>query len=163
MAAHRLLPPSQKRRWLIGVPFTRAAAALTASALAFALGCRSNDADASGSRHEHTAPAQTPEAAQTSSRANGALVRVADRKKVCMVNNQYMGRDQIRIVVEGKEYFGCCPMCEGKLRDDARARTANDPLTGKPVDKALAVIAKTGSGSVLYFENEQNLARFAAR
>ncbi len=77
-----------------------------------------------------------------------------------MVNNQFMGRAQIPVVVEGKTYFGCCEMCQGRLERDATARLAKDPLSGKTVDKASAVIAKRADGQVLYFESAQNLERF---
>jgi YHS domain-containing protein len=77
-----------------------------------------------------------------------------------MVNNQFMGRAQIPVVVEGKTYFGCCEMCKGRLAKDAAARVASDPVSGKTVDKSSAVIAKEEDGSVHYFENATNLERF---
>lgn len=79
-----------------------------------------------------------------------------------MVNNQFMGRAQIPVVVEGKTYFGCCEMCKGRLARDATARVAKDPISGNAVDKSSAVIAKRADGQVLYFENVQNLERFQA-
>ena len=36
-----------------------------------------------------------------------------------MVNDQFMGRAQIAVVVEGKTYFGCCPACKEKLEMQA--------------------------------------------
>lgn len=92
----------------------------------------------------------------------GALTRVPSNM-VCMVNNQYMGREQIPVVVDGRTYFGCCPMCKGRLGSDASARVGSDPVSGKPVDKALAVIAKNDVGDVFYFEDEANFNRFSAR
>jgi YHS domain-containing protein len=80
-----------------------------------------------------------------------------------MVNNQFMGQPQIPIAVDGKTYFGCCEMCKGKLATDPSSRAALDPVTGATVDKALAVIAMTDTGAVMYFENEASLARYAAR
>lgn len=91
-----------------------------------------------------------------------ALTRV-EPSKVCMVNNAYMGREQIPVQVQGKTYFGCCEMCEGRLAKDPSSRMATDPVSGKTVDKASAVIGKDESGAVLYFENEKNFVAYASR
>jgi YHS domain-containing protein len=107
------------------------------------------------------APA-VPMAAPASSSAAQALTRVTDTSQVCMVNNQYMGRDQIPVEVEGKTYFGCCEMCKGRLTNDPSSRSATDPVNGKLVDKATAVIAKRASGDVLYFENTETFERYRA-
>lgn len=79
-----------------------------------------------------------------------------------MVNNQFMGRAQIPVEVEGRTYFGCCEMCKARLAQDRSARTAVDPFSGREVDKAGAVIAKDASGKVLYFESEANLTSYLA-
>ena len=86
-----------------------------------------------------------------------------DAKRVCMVNNTVFPKDQIAVQVDGKTYFGCCEMCKGKLAADAGARTATDPISNKPVDKATAVIGATPDGKVLYFENETNFTQFKNR
>ena len=83
-----------------------------------------------------------------------------ETKKVCMVNNQVFEKDQIPVSVQGKTYYGCCEMCKERLAKDANARTATDPVTGKTVDKATAVIAAQADGSVLYFENEKTLETY---
>ena len=83
-----------------------------------------------------------------------------ETKKVCMVNNQVFDKDQIPVTVEGKTYYGCCEMCKERLTKDAAARTAVDPVTGKPVDKATAVIAAQPDGTVLYFESEKTLEQY---
>jgi YHS domain-containing protein len=83
--------------------------------------------------------------------------------KVCMVNNHYMGREQIPVVVQGKTYFGCCQMCEAKLAKEPSARTAQDPISGKTVDKATAVIGSDPGGAVQYFENQANFETYASR
>jgi len=88
------------------------------------------------------------------------LLKVVEAKKVCMVNNQLFEKDQIPIAVEGKTYYGCCEMCKERLAKDAAARTAIDPVTGKKVDKAKAVIAALPDGKVLYFESEKTLAEY---
>ncbi len=89
-----------------------------------------------------------------------ALVRVADPSSVCMVNDQYMETPQIPVIVGGKTYFGCCQMCEAKLKNNAAVRSAVDPTSLRAVDKATAVIGRDASGKVFYFENEQTLAKF---
>lgn len=77
-----------------------------------------------------------------------------------MVNDRYMGSDQIPVSVDGKTYYGCCAGCKDKLQNQAAARTALDPVTRKPVDKASAVIARTKTGKVMYFESLETLSRF---
>lgn len=91
-----------------------------------------------------------------------ALKKV-ESKKVCMVNNQFMDKDQIPVQVENKTYYGCCEMCKERLTKDAAARTAVDPVTGKTVDKATAVIAAQADGKVLYFESEKTLAEYGKK
>jgi YHS domain-containing protein len=89
-----------------------------------------------------------------------AVTRVDDPSLVCMVNDQYMGKAQIPVAVEGKTYFGCCAMCKERLENDAQVRTATDPVSGEPVDKATAVIAQDADGKVLYFASADTLGRY---
>lgn len=96
---------------------------------------------------------------KTSEAAKPALQRV-ESKLVCMVNNQFFGKDQIPIEVQGKTYYGCCEMCKERLAKDAAARTGTDPVTGKPVDKATAIIGAQPDGKVLYFESETTFEQF---
>lgn len=91
-----------------------------------------------------------------------AAVTKVEPKKVCMINNELMDKDQIPVEVQGKTYYGCCKMCKDKLTTDAASRSAVDPVSGKTVDKASAVIGAKADGSVLYFENDENLAKYAA-
>ncbi|MBI3206404.1 MAG: TRASH domain-containing protein [Polyangiaceae bacterium] len=94
--------------------------------------------------------------------AQTVLERV-ESKKVCMVNNRYMGQDQSAVVVENKTYYGCCPMCEKRLNDEPATRSATDPVSGHRVDKASAVIGKLRTGSskkVLYFESDETFAAY---
>lgn len=90
-----------------------------------------------------------------------SLVQV-DAKYVCMINNQVFDKEQIAIEVENRTYYGCCEMCKDKLRNDAKSRVATDPVSGKKVDKAKAVIGASSDGKVFYFENAENLKRFKA-
>ena len=92
----------------------------------------------------------------------GPLEKV-DTKTVCMVNEQAMGKDQIAVEVDGKTYYGCCEMCKKTLATNADKRVAVDPVTGKQVDKAKAVIAAQKDGRVWYFESDETLAKYNAQ
>ena len=77
-----------------------------------------------------------------------------------MVNNQFMGKPQIPIAVEGRTYYGCCAMCKDRLGKDPTSRVARDPVTGEQVDKSTAVIVQDGTGKVMYFASEDTLRRY---
>jgi YHS domain-containing protein len=91
-----------------------------------------------------------------------ALRRV-ETKHVCMINNQDMGRDQIPVEVDKKTYYGCCEGCKKALNEKPETRLAIDPVSGKTVDKATAVIGAKPDGSVLYFESEKTFEEFLKR
>jgi YHS domain-containing protein len=112
--------------------------------------CSRDSAPASSSEPPAAAAVQLP----------AGMSRVTDASQVCMVNDQFMGAPQIPVQVEGRTYFGCCAMCKEKLEKQTAARTAQDPVTGEPVDKASAVIVKDASGKVLYFASEATLRRY---
>ena len=92
-------------------------------------------------------------------RPTGKLTRVETRM-VCMINEHAMGKEQIPIEIEGRTYYGCCDMCKKALAADATKRSAVDPVSGKQVDKATAVIAAQEDGRVFYFEDEASLAKY---
>ncbi len=96
----------------------------------------------------------------TAALAEDQVVTAVEPNMVCMVNNASMAKEQIPVEVGGKTYYGCCAMCKERLAKDASSRVAIDPVTGKSVDKAAAVIGALPDGKVLYFENEKNLARY---
>ena len=83
-----------------------------------------------------------------------------ENKKVCMVTNMLFPRDQIPVQVGKKTYYGCCENCKKTLTDDASARTAIDPISGKRVDKAQAVIGAFVDGGVLYFESKKTFTQY---
>lgn len=93
--------------------------------------------------------------------AEDSDLRVVESKYVCMVNNKVLANEQIPVEVNGKTYYGCCAMCKAKLERNSNARTAIDPVSNNPVDKATAVIAARPDGSVLYFENEGNFNAYS--
>jgi hypothetical protein len=81
---------------------------------------------------------------------------------VCMVNNAYMGKKQIEVVVDEKKYYGCCEMCKVTLNSDSSSRYATDPFTGEIVDKSEAFIflkAKKGD-LVQYFKSKENFEKY---
>ena len=93
---------------------------------------------------------------------SGKLTKV-EPKTVCMINEHAMGKDQIPVEVDGKTYYGCCDMCKKALATDASKREAVDPVSGKKVDKATAVIASQEDGRVFYFESDETLAKYNAQ
>jgi len=83
-----------------------------------------------------------------------------EAKYVCMANNKMFSVVQIPVEVEGKTYYGCCSMCEARLKKDPALRKATDPVSGAEVDKADAIIGAKRDGSVYYFETEETYAAF---
>lgn len=80
---------------------------------------------------------------------------------VCMVNDAYMGEEQIEVSFEGKMYYGCCNMCKEKIPKDQSVRYAVDPHSLKKISKADAYIVVIGDNDeVAYFENEQSYQLF---
>ncbi len=100
-----------------------------------------------------------PAFAQGGGDATAALTPIKS-EYVCMVNNAAFDKPQIPVEVNGKTYYGCCPMCKERLAKDTNARMATDPVSGKSVDKAEAVIGKAPDGSVYYFESEANMKQY---
>lgn len=89
-------------------------------------------------------------------------LKPVEAKMVCMVNNKAFDKAQMAIEVDGKTYYGCCPMCKGMLEKDAAQRSAIDPTTGKAVDKASAIIGADADGNTYYFESQDNLKKFSS-
>ena len=89
-------------------------------------------------------------------------VTPVESKNVCMINDASMAMEQIPVAIDGKTYYGCCKMCKERLEKDQESRYAIDPVSGKKVDKATAVIGALPGAKVLYFENVANLERFNA-
>ncbi len=83
-----------------------------------------------------------------------------ESKYICMVNNRRFDKVQIPTEVNGKTYYGCCSMCKARLENLQELREATDPISGKVVDKATAVIGTDPEGLAHYFENEENMRKF---
>jgi YHS domain-containing protein len=83
------------------------------------------------------------------------------KELVCMVNDAYMGKPQIPILVNGKTYYGCCDMCVKKLNEQEDARIGTDPQSGKKVDKVDAfIVLLDKQGTVGYFESQKTYEAF---
>ncbi len=82
--------------------------------------------------------------------------------KVCMVNDMFMGIDQILVEVNGLNYYGCCEGCVEKLQENIDdVRFGSNPLIDKKVDKASAIIVHDKStGGVFYFETNKDAQAF---
>lgn len=123
---------------------------------------------ASGFAYLDQQPAQSvekePQAAttQVAEPEPATVAGEVEQNLVCMVNNRFMGKDQIPVLVGEKTYYGCCQMCVGRLQNDEAARMAQDPLTGEAVDKSEAFIAikPQTEDEVLYFKSRENLSRY---
>lgn len=88
-------------------------------------------------------------------------LKIVANDKVCMVTDMFFGKSQIPVEHKGNTYYGCCENCKATLASDPAARTATDPVTGKSIDKAKAVIAARSDNSVLYFESKATFAKYS--
>lgn len=91
---------------------------------------------------------------------NLKTLTIVPNEKVCMVTDMYFGKTQIPVKHGGQTYYGCCENCKETLSKDAKARTATDPISGKSIDKAKAIIAARADNSVVYFENQKTFAKY---
>lgn len=119
-------------------------------------GCQNNNTPAKGTSVEENSSAKPIALAGTVKKGDHVPSEL-----VCMVNDAYMGKEQIKVDFEGKTYYGCCNMCKERIPKDAAVRTAIDPQTMKSVDKASAYIVMIGeNGEVAYFESKQTYDQF---
>ena len=90
--------------------------------------------------------------------ANGP---VANPAMVCMMQDMVLTKPGIAVEHGGKTYYGCCDMCKQRIASDPEKYTkAKDPVSGKVVDKASALIYGL-EGTAFYFESKQTRAQFA--
>ena len=82
-------------------------------------------------------------------------LKLIDPSHTCMGSNQAQERPQAFAKVEGKRYYGCSDMCIVNLKKNAGFRYGVDPVSGKRVDKATAIVAAMPNGQLLYFESEK--------
>ncbi len=95
--------------------------------------------------------------------AQDAPLKRVDAKYVCFVTKHSFSKEQLPVEVDGKTYYGCCDMCKTKLKEDPAQRCDIDPVSGKKVDKATAVIAADSKGNVYFFENEENMKKYGSK
>lgn len=118
---------------------------------------------ASGDGHDHSdTSTQSSSTPADADHHEAITLKRVEPKLICMMNNKFMVSEQIAVEVDGKTYYGCCPMCKERLKNEAAARQAIDPISGNTVDKAAAVIGAAPNGAVYYFENEENLQEFSS-
>ena len=83
--------------------------------------------------------------------ASQTTYEIVPNDKVCMVNDRFMGVEQIPIDVEGTTYYGCCQGCVDKLQKNIdNVRFGSNPINDVKVDKANAVIVQDKSKGSVY-------------
>jgi len=92
-------------------------------------------------------------------RSEPALIRIAS-SNTCMGSNQAQEKAQDYAIIDGKPYYGCTDMCIVNLRQNAGFRYGRDPVSGKKVDKATAIVGARKNGQLLYFESEKNFLTY---
>ena len=90
----------------------------------------------------------------------GEIEGIVPPSRVCMTQNTVYDRDLIPVEVNGKTYYGCCAGCAVALQQAPEQYIwATDPISGKRVDKAEAIILNH-QGVALYFESMETLRAF---
>lgn len=95
-----------------------------------------------------------------SEKRSGAALAAANPSEVCMVQDRVLGKPQIPVEYDGKTYYGCCSNCVARVKNDRTVRYSVDPVSGREVDKAAAVIMEGPGGTALYFESEQTARKY---
>lgn len=90
----------------------------------------------------------------------GERVKQVEAKYVCFITKQRFDTPQLPVLVDGKTYYGCCQTCMQQLMNDPTNRVDVDPVSGKEVDKATAVIGVDKAGKAYFFESMENLKKF---
>ena len=93
----------------------------------------------------------------------GAGLTRIDPSHTCMGSNQAKKSPQSFAEVEGKRYYGCSKMCIVSLKESPKFRYSIDPVSGKKVDKAKALVAAKPGGGLIYFESEETFLIFQSQ
>ena len=102
-----------------------------------------------------TRPASTEDAISRSG------MRLADRTRVCMLQDTVQTQAGLEYEYQGKKYYLCCSGCLAAFKAGAEQySTAVDPVTGVRVDKATAPIYAY-QGRAYFFASEESLSQFA--
>jgi YHS domain-containing protein len=102
-----------------------------------------------------TKPASTEDAAGQSG------MRLGDRTRVCMLQDNVQAQAGLEYEYQGKKYYLCCGGCLAAFKANAaQYSTAVDPVTKAKVDKAMAPIYAY-RGHAYFFASEESLSQFA--
>lgn len=93
-----------------------------------------------------------PEAAKAEAPSSW-LTRV-NTNEVNMASNRFEKKAQKAVNIGGRTYYASNDMAAASISRNQSARFAVDPISGKKIDKAEAVIFADASGRVIYFESE---------
>lgn len=86
--------------------------------------------------------------------------------RVCMVNGDIKLHSVRSVTVNGKTYWGCCQHCISLLRyNTAQVRFTTDPVTGKKINKADAVIFPDPHNSrrAMFFQSDSTYEQYVHR
>jgi YHS domain-containing protein len=87
--------------------------------------------------------------------------RVADRSRICMMQDSLQPKPGLAHEYGGRTYWLCCEMCvQAFTGDPDRYAHAKDPVNGELVDKATAP-AYAVNGKAFFFSSEKTLESFA--
>lgn len=82
--------------------------------------------------------------------------------QVNMVTNMYTQDSQTAVQIDGKLYYTHREPYIINLRENPSIRFANDPVTGRTIDKAEAAVYIDASGRALYFKSDDTFRNFIA-
>ncbi len=89
------------------------------------------------------------------------LTRV-DADDVNIVTNRLATGGQMKVSIEGSDYYVVNKYYASTLKNNLVLRSATDPYTNKRVNKSEAVIYADASGRVFYFESSDSFDGFLA-
>lgn len=92
--------------------------------------------------------------------SSGEKLKQVNAKYVCFINKKHFDKPQKEVVIDGRKYYGCCEDCIKQLTDDPASRVAIDPINGREIDKAGAVVGIDKAGNVYFFQNSDHLKKF---
>jgi YHS domain-containing protein len=82
------------------------------------------------------------------------------KDQICMVQKYDMEAKTTPVVLDGKTYYVCCEGCKNTITKDKNERFSKDPVSGKRINKADAVLGRASNGQIHFFESEQTRAAF---
>lgn len=89
-------------------------------------------------------------------------LRTVKKDVVCMVANRVSPEPPFPVKADnGLTYQVCCDNCAARILGDKNMRVAQDPVSGKKIDKSKAVILALPDDSILYFESKKTAKEFA--